>query len=161
MESFSTQPLATVRRWLRGQPNATRLIEVDSAILFRIVSDVRFHSRWVPFTRIRPADRKIEVGESFTARTLGISDRMTLTSIRDGVAHFEKKGPVFLGSADISVTDVAPGVGRVTWTYDVALAGPLPQFLARALAGLMLAPIVRIVIDRMEADILANMHRIK
>lgn len=160
MGPVSTQTFATVRRWLRGQPTATRLIELDAEPLFAIVSDVRFHSRWVPLTHIKAPLNKIKVGDTFTANTLGIRDRMTLTSIEDGVAQFRKDGPFMVGSAEIRVEPVAPGVGRVTWSYDAMLAGPLPSFVARALAGLALAPVLRFVIDRMEADILANKHRI-
>lgn len=152
--------LATLRNCLRGRPSATRLIELDAVPLQEIVSDVRFHSRWVPLTRISTGGDKLRPGQSFTANTLGLRDRMTLTSIQDGVAYFRKNGPLLLGSAEIAVTAVAPGVARVTWSYDVTLAGPLPQFLGRALAGLALAPFLRVVVDRMEADILANKHRI-
>ena len=153
--------LAKIRRWLRGQPTVTRLVELDAKRLFAVVSDVRFHSRWVPFTLVRAPKGRIQVGESFTAVTLGLRDKMTLTAIKDGVAHFRKDGPVLLGTSEISVQPVAEGVARVTWSYDATLAGPLPEFVARALAGLLLAPFLRVAIDRMEADILANKHRMR
>src|SRR5690625_2027770 len=160
MAPFPAQSLTAVRRWLRGQPSVSRLIELDAKQLFAIASDVRFHSRWVPLTRIKAPSDRLRVGESFSACTLGLVDRMTLTSIEDGVAHFSKDGPLLLGSAQIEVREVAPGVGRVTWTYDVPIAASLPQFVARSLAGVLLPPVLRIVIVRMEADLLANKHKI-
>ncbi|HLS04413.1 MAG TPA: SRPBCC family protein [Actinomycetales bacterium] len=160
MTLISDRTWHILRDALRGRVHASRLIDLDASALFSIVSDVRFHGRWVPLTRIKAPLRRIEPGDSFSAHTLGLRDAMTLVSISDGVAHFRKEGPLLFGSSDIAVREVAPGVGRVSWDYDVSIGGPLPRFIARALAGLVLAPILRIVIDRMEADIAANKHRL-
>ena len=144
---------------LRGRPSVSRLIELDSKRAFAVAADPRFHYRWVPFTRIRTPRRPLLTGDSFTARTLGfLTDHMTVTSIKDGDAQFRKDGPYLLGTARIQVEAVARNVSRVTWSYDSEIAGPFPKFIARALAGIALYPILHVVIERMEKDIMRNRH---
>lgn len=144
---------------LRGRPSVSRLIELDAKRAFAVAADPRFHYRWVPFTRVRTPRRPLLTGDSFTARTLWfLTDRMTVTSIKDGDAQFRKDGPYLLGTARIHVEPVAKNVSRVTWSYDSEIAGPFPKFIARALAGLALYPILHVVIERMEKDIMRNRH---
>lgn len=126
-----------------------------------LVTDVRNHARWIPFTRI-DAPHPLRAGDTFSAATgpagslhrLALVDRMTVTAATPptttppstGRAAYRKLGPVLLGGAEVVVEPLGPAESAVTWVEDIHLRG-LPRWavawISRPLATLMVASALR------------------
>lgn len=123
-----------------------------------LVTDVRNHARWIPWTRI-DAPNRLHVGDRFSGasgpRFLpggGLVDRMQIERLDPpspdgdgadgaaGVAVYRKLGPVLLGTAEVHVRPTGPTTCRVTWVERVHLRGLPPRVTAPvvrpALAGM-------------------------
>ena len=108
------------------------------------ITDWRAHARFVPFTTIEVSTPPPNgVGTVFTARTggrrLGFDDPMAIVEWAPpsdggpGRCRLEKRGPVMLGWAELSVEPVGTGA-RATWR-DEARPAKLPRFTDGASAA--------------------------
>lgn len=137
--------------------------------VWSLVTDVRNHARWVPWTRI-DAGARLGVGDIFTAVTgpfarrgvPGLADRMVVDRLEPpdvargtaGRATYRKLGPVLLGTAEVHVLpDGASSV--LVWTEDVHLRG-LPRSLTAPVLRVALGAMLRVVTRRLGAEVRAG-----
>lgn len=150
--------------------SASTRLPLPAERAWALVTDVRNHARWIPFTRV-DAPHPLRAGDTFSAATgpagalhrLALVDRMVVAAVtppttapaRPGVATFRKLGPVLLGTAEVRVAPDGPGASVVTWVEDLHLRG-LPRWAvswaARPLAGAM----VRRALRRVRAEVTAG-----
>lgn len=152
--------------------------------VWALVTDVRNHARWVPFTRIDvPHDDPATAGTStalllgatFTAVSgpgarrgfPGLPDRMlvTFSSPPDdgapGEAVYRKLGPVLLGTAGVRVDPIATGSDGTTpddGTTSSRLTWTEDVHL-RGLPRALTAPLLRPVLALMLRVVLARLRR--
>lgn len=104
-----------------------RVLDVPPERAFRLVAALGEHGRWIPLTRVTAPSGVPSIGDEVVARSAGVFvDRMQVVGVdppRELVLR--KLGPVLLGTATITVVQVAAGRSRVSWTYDAHLRGPL------------------------------------
>lgn len=149
--------------------SATTRLPLPAERAWALVTDVRNHARWIPFTRIDAA-HPLRVGDTFSAATgpagalhrLSLVDRMTVTATTPpttsppspGRASYRKLGPVLLGGAEVLVEPAGPDACDVTWFEDIHLRG-LPRWavawISRPLATLM----VRGALRKVRAEVAA------
>lgn len=131
-----------------------------------LVTDVRNHARWIPFTRI-DAPHPLRVGDTFSAATgpagtlhrLALVDRMTVTATtaptttppRTGHASYRKLGPVLLGGAEVIVEPLGPAESAVTWVEDIHLRG-LPRWTVAWLSRPLSTAMVRGALRKVRAE---------
>lgn len=150
--------------------SATARLPMPAERAWDLVTDVRNHARWIPFTRI-DAPHPLRVGDRFSAATgpagtlhsLALVDRMEVTASTPpttappspGRATYRKLGPVLLGGAEVLVTPAGPDACDVTWVEDIHLRG-LPRWavawISRPLATLM----VRSALRKVRAEVAAG-----
>ncbi|GEN79924.1 SRPBCC family protein [Actinotalea fermentans] len=150
--------------------SATTHLPIPAERAWDLVTDVRNHARWVPFTRI-DAPHPLRVGDRFSAATgpagslhrLALVDRMEVTATTSpttappapGRAVYRKLGPVLLGGAEVLVEPAGPDASDVTWVEDIHLRG-LPRWavawISRPLATLM----VRGALRKVRAEVAAG-----
>ncbi len=141
--------------------SATTRLPIPAERAWDLVTDVRNHARWIPFTRI-DAPHPLRVGDTFSAATgpagslhrLALVDRMEVTATTPptteppspGRATYRKLGPVLLGGAEVLVEPDGPDACTVTWVEDIHLRG-VPRWavawVSRPLATLMVAGALR------------------
>ena len=141
--------------------SATTRLPMSAERAWALVTDVRNHARWIPFTRI-DAPHPLRVGDSFSAASgpagtlhrLALVDRMTVTETtpptttppQPGRAVYRKLGPVLLGGAEVRVEPLGPDESAVTWVEDIHLRG-LPRWavawVSRPLATVMVRSALR------------------
>lgn len=135
----------------------SRDVDLDAPTAFRLLADVRNHSRWIPLTRgaIPPApDGPLPVGARFTMTSWpGLPDRMVVTELTPSSTTLRKAGPVLLGTAGITVEPLGVHRSRVTWWEDAYLAGPLPARVTRAVVGPVLAAMMRLALARFAREV--------
>jgi hypothetical protein len=141
-----------------GAVVAGRTFAMLPADAFALVTDVRRHGDWIPFTRVE-VDGPLREGTHLRAVTgpfardggPGLVDGMRVTRLdppargRPGVAHFVREGPVLHGWARIVVRDDPEGA-LVVWAEQAALVGPLPEDLTARLVGPALALVIRVAL---------------
>ena len=147
--------------------SATTRLPIPAEQAWELVTDVRNHARWVPFTRIDAA-HPLRIGDTFSAATgpggalrrLSLVDRMIVTATtpptttppRSGRAVYRKLGPVLLGGAEVLVDLLGPDQCTVTWIEDIHLRG-LPRWavawVSRPLSGAM----VRHALGKVRAEV--------
>ncbi|MBO1752183.1 hypothetical protein J4G33_10255 [Actinotalea sp. BY-33] len=135
-----------------GEPRAAvarRVLPLRAEEAWDLVTDVHHHERWVPMTRI-DGPAALGVGDVFVGVTgpgalhggPGLADRMRVERLeppvtepagpgRTGVAVYRKLGPVLLGTAEVHVRPLGPGLCEVAWVERVHLRG-LPRALTTA-----------------------------
>ncbi|GIG22689.1 hypothetical protein Cch01nite_34130 [Cellulomonas chitinilytica] len=131
-----------------SEVRVTRTLPVAADEAWALLTDVRNHARWIPWTRVEtdgpPAlgTRVVAVSGPFArGGGRGIVDRMRVerydppTDGGVGVATFVKVGRVLRGSARIEVVAAGPASSQVGWVEDVHLGGPLPRGLTAAVVG--------------------------
>lgn len=141
--------------------SATTHLPMPAERAWDLVTDVRNHARWIPFTRI-DARHPLQVGDRFSAASgpagalhrLSLVDRMEVTATTPpttmppspGRASYRKLGPVLLGGAEVLVEPAGPDACDVTWVEDIHLRG-LPRWAvawaSRPLATLMVRSALR------------------
>ncbi len=141
--------------------SATTRLPMPAERAWDLVTDVRNHARWIPFTRI-DAPHPLRVGDRFSAASgpagalhrLALVDRMEVTATTPptttpptaGRASYRKLGPVLLGGAEVLVEPAGPDACDVTWVEDIHLRG-LPRWavawVSRPLATLMVRSALR------------------
>ena len=152
---------------------ATTRLPLPADRAWALVTDVRNHARWIPFTRI-DAPHPLRVGDRFSAATgpagalhrIALIDRMEVTATtpptttppRPGSAVYRKLGPVLLGGAEVLVEPVGDAESAVTWFEDIHLRG-LPRWAvawaSRPLATLM----VRSALRKVRAEVTSGARR--
>lgn len=138
--------------------------------VWSLVTDVRHHARWVPWTRVDAAAR-LAPGDTFTAVTgpgarrglPGIPDRMVVDRLDPpepatgaaGRASYRKLGPVLLGTAEVHVLPDGDAGSIVVWTEEVWLRG-LPRVLSAPVLRVALGAMLRVVVRRLSAEVRAG-----
>lgn len=118
---------------------ATRVLDLPPELAYAVVTAVRYHGRWIPFTRVSAPRRPLRVGDDVVGRTAGVLiDRMSVVHADPPrELRLVKTGPLLLGEVVIAVTAEGAGHAVVSWTEDdVHLRGPL----SRRLTGALLRP---------------------
>ena len=117
-------------------------LPISAERAWALVTDVRNHPRWVPWTRVDAAGN-LGVGDVVSTAVGprswggGMVDRMRVerldppspgaTEPADGVVVLRRLGPALLGSREIHVRPTGPTTCRVTWAEQAHLsAGPHP-----------------------------------
>lgn len=151
--------------------SATTRLPMPAERAWDLVTDVRNHARWIPFTRI-DAPHPLRVGDRFSAASgpagslhrLALVDRMEVTATTPptttppspGRAVYRKLGPVLMGGAEVIVAPVGPAASDVTWLEDIHLRG-LPRWavawISRPLATLMVRSALRKVRAEVEGAV--------
>ncbi|MCU1431191.1 MAG: Polyketide cyclase/dehydrase [Actinotalea sp.] len=147
----------------RGVASTSRHLPIPAARAWAVVTDVRNHARWIPFTRIEAASR-LRVGDTFAGvtgpaflRSRGLVDRMVVERLtppargRAGVAVYRKLGPVLLGTAEVHVRPVGRTECTVTWVERVHLRG-LPARWTRPLLSPVLAGMTSLALRTMAKE---------
>ncbi len=129
-----------------------RVLDLPPEWAFALVTAVRHHGRWIPFTRVDAPARPLEVGDVVVGRTAGVLvDRMRVTHVDPPhELRLVKVGPVLLGEVAIVVAPAGPGRARVRWTEDVYVRGPLPRRLTATLVHPMLTAMTTLALWRMD-----------
>ena len=148
----------------------SRVVAAPADQVWRLVTDVRNHQRWIPFTRVDGAP-ELRVGDRFTGVTgptalrggRGLADTMVLerleppqpasgrTPAREGVAAYRKTGPVLLGTAEVHVRPLGPRHSEVSWVEDVHLRG-LPRRVGAALVAPTIAGMLQLILHRVATE---------
>ncbi|MGY4643691.1 SRPBCC family protein [Cellulomonas sp. URHB0016] len=131
-----------------SEVRVTRTLPLPADEAWELLTDVRHHERWIPFTRVEtdgpPAlgTRIVAVSGPFArGGGRGLVDRMRIARYdvpapgRTGVATYVKVGRVLRGEARIEITAAGPASSEVTWVEDVHLGGSVPQALGAAVVG--------------------------
>lgn len=152
----------------RRRGGATVELPLSAERAWALVTDVRNHARWIPFTRI-DAGHPLRVGDTFSAATgpagptlhrLALVDRMQVTHAtppttapaRPGHAAYRKLGPVLLGTAEVHVTPLGPDRSAVTWVEDIHLRG-LPRATVAWAARPLGTALVRRALRKVRAEV--------
>jgi len=152
-----------------SEVRVTRTLALPADEAWELLTDVRHHVRWIPFTRVEtdgpPAlgTRVVAVSGPF-ARTggRGLVDRMRVERYDPptpgglGVATFVKVGRALRGEARIEVLAAGPASSQVTWVEDVHLGGPLPRRLTAAVAGPFVRAMTAWALHRVAAELRAG-----
>ena len=149
--------------------SATTRLPLPAERAWDLVTDVRNHARWIPFTRIDAA-HPLRVGDTFSAATgpagalhrLSLVDRMTVTATtpptttppRAGRATYRKLGPVRGGGAEVLVEPAGPGASTVTWVEDIHVRG-LPRWAVAWVSRPMATLMVRSALRKVRAEAVA------
>ncbi|WP_066465390.1 SRPBCC family protein [Sanguibacter suarezii] len=140
--------------------SVSRDVDLDAATTFRILADVRNHSRWIPLTRaVLPSapEGPLPVGARFTMVSgPAMPDRMVVTELTELSMTLRKAGPVLLGTAGITVQPLGEHRSRAIWWEDAYLAGPLPARVTRAVVGPVLAAMMRLALARFAREVAAR-----
>lgn len=147
--------------------SATTRLPIPAEQAWDLVTDVRNHARWIPFTRIDAA-HPLRVGDTFSAATgpggalrrLALVDRMTVTHTapptttppRPGRAVYRKLGPVLLGGAEVLVRPLGPTQSTVTWIEDIHLRW-LPRWTVAWASRPLSAAMVRHALRKVRAEV--------
>lgn len=150
--------------------SATTRLPLPAERAWDLVTDVRNHARWIPFTRV-DAPHPLRAGDTFSAATgpsgglhrLALVDRMTVTRTtppttappRAGRAIYHKLGPVLLGEAEVVVEPLGPDDSAVTWVEDIHLRG-LPRWAVTWAARPLSAAMVRRALRKVRAEVSAG-----
>lgn len=131
-----------------GTFEVVRTVRADLARTFAVVSDLRAHGDYIPFTTIEHDPGPIAVGWRFAGRTgvgrLALLDRMEVTRWEPGESfRIDKRGPVLDGWADVHFS-VDGDDTRVVWRERIVLR---PRVLGAAL-GPVLDPANRVFFGR-------------
>lgn len=153
--------------------SATTRLPLPAERAWDLVTDVRNHARWIPFTRV-DARHPLRAGDTFSAATgpagglhrLALVDRMTVTDTtpptttppRAGRAAYRKLGPVLLGEAEVVVEPLGADSSTVTWVEDIHLRG-LPRGAVAWVARPLAAAMVRRALRKVRAEISAGVGR--
>jgi hypothetical protein len=141
-----------------GAVIAARTFPMLPADAFALVTDVRRHGDWIPFTRVE-VDGPLREGTHLRAVTgpfarhggAGFVDGMRVVRLappvrgKPGVAHFVREGPALRGWARIVVRD-DPAGSLVVWAEEASFVGPLPQDLTARLVAPVLALVIRVAL---------------
>ncbi len=142
---------------------ATRSLPLPAELAWTLVTDVRNHVRWIPWTRVDAPNRPV-VGSRFSTATgprrAALVDRMLVEradppSTADdvaGLARYRKLGPVLLGDVEILVRPVGAERSEVTWTERVHLRGT-PPWLSGPLVRPVLTGMLRSALRRAAAEV--------
>lgn len=150
--------------------SATTHLPISVERAWDLVTDVRNHARWIPFTRIDAA-HPLRVGDTFSAATgpvgttlhrLSLVDRMEVTATTPpttappspGRATYRKLGPVLLGGAEVLVTPAGPDACDVTWVEDIHLRG-LPRWAVAWISRPLATVMVRSALRKVRAEVTA------
>lgn len=147
--------------------SASMRLPIPAEQAWELVTDVRNHARWIPFTRIDAA-HPLAVGDAFAAVTgpratrggRGLVDRMRVTAAtppttsppRPGRAAYLKVGPVLRGTAEVLVAPLGPQACTVTWLESIHLRG-LPAGLVAPVARPLAAAMVRSALRAARAEV--------
>ena len=145
---------------------ASVVVPLPAEDAWELVTDVRNHVRWIPWTRMHVGGT-LRVGDIFTAASGpawlpggGLLDRMVVeqldppstTTALPGVAVFTKLGPVLLGSAEMHVRPHGTNACTVTWLETVHLRGLPPAMTAPPLRPVLRA-MTRLALRRVAAEV--------
>ena len=153
--------------------SATTRLPMPAERAWELVTDVRNHARWIPFTRI-DAPHPLRVGDTFSAATgpagglhrLALVDRMevthttppTTTPPHPGRATYRKLGPVLLGGAEVLVDPVGPDECTLTWVEDIHLRG-LPRWVVAWVSRPLATFMVRSALRKVRAEAATTVRR--
>ncbi len=146
--------------------SVSRVLPVPAERTWALVTDLRNHPRWIPWTRVDAPNDPV-VGSKVSAATgprgLAVVDRMVIErsdppSTAEGVpgtATYRKLGPVLLGTAELRVRPLTDDRSRVTWVEQVHLRGT-PSWLTGPLVWPFMAGVVGLALARLRAEVSRN-----
>ncbi|MBO9553148.1 SRPBCC family protein [Cellulomonas sp.] len=149
-----------------SEVRVTRTLPIPADEAWALLTDVRHHERWIPFTRVETdgppglGTRIVAVSGPFArGGGRGLVDRMVVERYDPpgpgaaGVATFVKVGRVLRGSARIEVVAAGPTSSAVTWVEDVHLGGRLPRGLTAAVVGPFVRGMTAYALARVAAEL--------